>query len=177
MQHDIDPFARNFIREKSMQIRRRLRDASLDQEDIESLLLVDLLKRRDKYDSSRGMWTTFVRHVVTNRVADLLKSWGRQSPPQQAKYWDTETAPFEQRDRSRHRSTWQVDDLERFGLKQDMQDAVNSLPAEDQKLCEGLIESSVSEVARREKMSRGKLYQRINEIREQFIYHDLDKYL
>jgi len=173
--HPIDPFARQFISDKARQIEGRFRHLSLDREDLKSLMLLDLLKRRPKFDAARSQWTSFVKMIVDHCVADLLEAARRMTPTSQSN-WPLERQSAGQ-DRSRHRSYWAPDPEMASSLKSDVHDTVRELSDEEQQICELISKHPLSEAARRLMISRSTLYRRMDRIRQQFEKRDLDKYL
>ncbi|WP_339749269.1 hypothetical protein [uncultured Rubinisphaera sp.] len=170
MEHTLDTFARRTIRDKACQIANRFRHTGLDRDDLESLLIADLLRRRSRFDEIRSKWTTFVQMVVNHAVADLIALGDNQPKLRGGPHWEINKTPDERT--VRHDSpTWHTD------LANDLRDVLSELSDEERDLCHQLSqEPNISEAARQLAISRGTAYSRINAIRKRFEKGDLDKY-
>jgi RNA polymerase sigma factor (sigma-70 family) len=66
--------ARTLIRVRAIQLSRRPGFRRADYDDLRQEMLLDLLRRADQFDPERGSAATFVRHVVSSSVSNILRT-------------------------------------------------------------------------------------------------------
>jgi RNA polymerase sigma factor (sigma-70 family) len=155
--------------------------ADLEREDLEQEFAIDLLARIPRFDPKRGAFSTFVRHVVENRVAALLKhrriakrDEGRNGV---SLHDEVDDGGWRRTERWRtlgtedlHRRSGAADAgaPEAWDLRMDVSAAMANLPPEHQDLCRWLLHHTVSEVARAIRTPRSTVHDRLKGIRTRF---------
>ncbi len=161
-----------------------------DREDLEQEMMLDLLRRLPKYDSSKAQRNTFITCIVEHRVSTIIEERlaGKQD-------WRLCTASMNDRldlneDGSVERlEVYDMDEYLRqtgrfsrtpsecLELSIDLGCAIASLPPELRVLCERLKTESVTEISRDTGIPRGTLYGWIKKIRILFKNMKLRDYL
>jgi RNA polymerase sigma-70 factor (ECF subfamily) len=169
-----DPYAAWLIRRKAKQLVGRAGFTASDRPDIEQELHLDLLRRLPKLDESRAKRTTFIRHVVENRVASLLAE--RTAASRDHRRCEASLdEPLEDEDATLGDTIDQERYLRRDGdagndearrdLRLDLAAAIEGLPSDLRDLAEQLKMASAPEVARRMGIPRRTIRDRISRIR------------
>lgn len=175
-----DPYAAWLIRLKAKQLVGRAGFTQSDRPDIEQELHLDLLRRLPKLDESRAKRTTFIRHVVENRVASLLaertaaaRDYRRCTTsldePADGEGGSCATALGDTLDGDaflRRLGRGDGDDAGGQDLRLDVERVLAALPEDLRALAEGLMAETASEVARRHGVAHSTLRYRIGRLRE-----------
>jgi RNA polymerase sigma factor (sigma-70 family) len=175
---DLPAFAYRFASSRATELARRCRAICLDADDVRQELLLQLWRRRSRFNPQRGGYAGFITRVIRNAAADLIAKHaapsrgGLQIPvslheptvddegeacrladilPNEAGLWSSPAAALEISD-----------------LRADLRGAVAQLPREHQDLCADLANSSISEISRGQSCSRAVTYERIRDIRRTF---------
>lgn len=176
-----EPYAEWLIRRKAKQLVGRAGFTASDRPDIEQELHLDLLRRLPRLDESRAKRTTFIRHVVENRVASLLAE--RTAASRDYRRCTTSLDEPADGDGSscattvgdtldgeaflRRLGRGDGDDSERHDLHLDVERVLADLPDDARALASDLMTHSTSEVARRRGVPHSSLRYRIGRLREQ----------
>ena len=186
----IDGYAVGLIKYKARQLIRQVGFTTSDRDDLEQELILDLLRRRPKYNPKRAQFNTFIARVVEHRVASLIEA-------QKAGIRDYRRCPFSLNDRfedaegrsvERMETIDQEDYLLRTGaqsrpsdelsaLALDVAAVLEALPPELRELCRRLKAESVTEISRDTGVPRGTIYESIKKLREIFEDAGLKDYL
>ena len=186
----IDGYAVGLIKYKARQLIRQAGFTASDRDDLEQELILDLLRRRPKYNPKRAQFNTFIARVVEHRVASLIEA-------QKAGIRDYRRCPFSLNDRfedaegrsvERMETIDQEDYLLRTGaqsrpsdelsaLALDVAAVLEALPPELRELCRRLKAESVTEISRDTGVPRGTIYESIKKLREIFEDAGLRNYL
>ena len=186
----IDGYAVGLIKYKARQLIRQAGFTTSDRDDLEQELILDLLRRRPKYNPKRAQFNTFIARVVEHRVATLIEA-------QKAGIRDYRRCPFSLNDRfedaegrsvERMETIDQEDYLLRTGaqsrpsdelsaLALDVAAVLEALPPELRELCRRLKAESVTEISRDTGVPRGTIYESIKKLREIFEDAGLKDYL
>ena len=190
----LNGYAQTFIDCKVYQLWGRYGLSEDDLDDVRSELTLDLLKRIEKYDSTKATMSTFIQRVVSHKISNILREYSskkmitdRQSLSlQQAVYSDNPTGhdrrledditseyyEFHHCGRTRN-------ELEQAELIDDIQHIVDKLPGPLHQACLYLMEGkSISESASLMGLKRSTFYQQImRPLREVFNAADLDMYV
>jgi len=148
--------------------------------DIEQELRLTVLMRLSKYDPSRGKRATFLKHVVTNACASIVRrrraemralTYAEQSLDDEVET-DDGVALYgdlvERSDIDRRLGQATRSEGEQRELRMDLSLVVASLPEELRGLCEDLKTKAVVQIAAERGMSRVAVYRRIRRLRESF---------
>lgn len=153
-----------------------------DVEDLEQELMVDLLRRLDRFDPTRAGRATFIARVVENRAASLLaaRNTAQRAWTRDATSLSDETDDDEGNGCSDRRAPLASDADRRPGvplrrcpvaqvdLRLDVAVVVAALPADLRSLCERLRTASLTDVARAMGVPRTTLYRQIAVLRRRF---------
>jgi RNA polymerase sigma factor (sigma-70 family) len=154
----ITPGINKLLRRKASQIVRQARLPGQDREDLTQDLIVELLKRLQKYDSvkAKGNHGKFVKMIARRATINLLRRFSAVK-------------------RSAHSTSSMNDmaielelisgDAEREELTRDVTDALTVLPADLQQVALLLMTESIAEIARILGVSRDTVYARVRKIR------------
>lgn len=159
-------------------------------EDVQQDLIMDVLRRLPKFDSSRAGIKTFVCRLIDFKIASLLKSKdaacrGNGCIESSLDDWThDENGAWAQRgetiDESRgraHLGAAPRSDQEQRSLEIDIAVVVATLSPEQRELCERLKTQTPTEISRDTGMSRSAIYQRVVAIRAIFVAAKLDLYV
>jgi hypothetical protein len=180
MEHEIDQFAKLFIKEKARYLSRRARRVGRDEEDVAADLTLHLLRKRDQFDAERGSWTTFVKVVITNYSYDLAEQWSRES----------ETCTMSMSDPVVYQAVLQIDDSdalrkdmraprsaqEQVELAADLAVTITRLTDQDQRLCRELSENGKVAAAKALGRSPSYVTRRVQKIGQTLAANNLDEY-
>lgn len=174
-------YAQSLIKFKARQLARRSDFSRADEEDLAQEFTRFLLSRAEQFDPSRGSNSTFVARVVDSCVASILRARYAQkrAPGLRAQSLEStcgadEDGSAEKEDRltevdlERRTGNASEDEVERSDVKDGVDRAVNSLPADLQGVCLRLKEDSAAAVARELGISRRQLRRNIERIRRHF---------
>lgn len=186
--HGLDPFAVNFICKKAHQLIGRAGLTEDDIQDLEQDLILDLLIRLQKYDSSRSRQNFFIAKIVKCRIATLLDN--RCSPKRNAllsvslndliSLQDGELAELcdlLSNEGFLESSAKETSEARKNDLMIDLEIVLETLPPELRDLCDRLYNKKPTQIARDKRISREKLYEKLDLIREAFLKGGLEKYL
>jgi RNA polymerase sigma-70 factor (ECF subfamily) len=172
-----DPYAALLIRLKAKQLVGRAGLTQSDRQDIEQELHLDVHRRLPKLDEGRAKRTTFIRHVVENRVATLLaertaasRDYRRcEASLDEPLEGDDEDGTLgdtvDQERYLRRDGVAEGDDDRRRDLRLDLSAALEGLPPDLRDLAVQLKTASAPEVARRMGIPRRTFRDRISRIR------------
>lgn len=184
---DLPAFAYRVASRRAADLARRSCAIGLDADDARQELLLQLWRRRSRFNPQRGSHVGFIGRVIRNAAADLIakhaaaRRGGFQIPVslhQSALDDDGEAcrlADILPSDSALWASP--VATVEMTELRADLLGAVAQLPREHRNLCANLVENSISEISRGEGCSRATIYERIADIRRTFERLGLADYL
>lgn len=173
-----DPYAAWLIRFKAKQLVGRAGFTVSDRPDIEQELHLDLHRRLPKLDERRARRSTFIRHVVENRVATLLAE--RTCAARDYRRCNASLdAPFDDEDGDakclgdtldeerylRRDGPSERDEAERRDLRIDLDAALAGLPDDLRDLIAQVVTAPPGELAQRMGVSRRTVRDRIGRIR------------
>ena len=191
--HEIDAYAKALIECKARELIGTYDVQDADLQDIEQQLYLDLLERLPKYNPRKGKITTFMQRVVERKIANILRDLnaGKQILMQTAvslheivgldEFGDavalSETIAADEH-RGRMGKRLRPPD-EEMALNSELHALLKSLPDQLQRVCRLIMAGhSMTEIARREGMSRSTLYERvIGPLREAFQNAGMKNYL
>lgn len=144
---------------------------SMDKEDIEQELMLDLLRRRDRFDPDRASFDTFADRVVINRVASLTASTHKLRAERITISLDFVVANDDEEEGASLID--KLDDLEnpcaldelKIGLARDLARFLGDLPPVLQRYVAILAADNVCEAAREAGLHRSTIYERKEQIR------------
>lgn len=162
------------IRNIKYQAARLARSGALpgmDKEDIEQELMLDLLRRKGRFDPERASFDTFADRVVTNRVASLTASTHKLRAERITISLDFVVANDDEEDGASLID--KLDDLEnpcaldelKIGLARDVARFIGDLPPVLQRYVAILAADNVCEAAREAGLHRSTIYERKEQIR------------
>lgn len=171
-----EPYAAWLIRRKAKQLVGRAGFTVSDRPDIEQELHLDLVRRLPKLDESRAKRTTFIRHVVENRVASLLAERTAASrdfrrcatsldEPIEGDGCDSFADTLDESAIHRRGGPTDRDEAERLDLRLDVERVLALLPDDARQLASELMAHSTSEVARHRGVPHSSLRYRIGRLR------------
>ena len=167
----IDPDTQEIIKRKAARLARKYVIPHSDREDAEQDLVVELLRRLPNFDPMQSDRAEFVRTIVKHAVADIVRfrlaAKRSRARPTSLDSLSSDSSVLGRED----------EELVRAGLAMDIQDLLQTLPAELQRVAELLQSESPTETARVLGVGRGTVYRRLREIREFCAKSDLRKYL
>lgn len=173
----IEEYAVQIIKYKARQLIGSAGFTESDREDLEQEMMLELLRRLPKYDSSKAQRNTFITRIVEHRVSTIIEErvagkqdWrlctesmndrldlGEDGTVERQEIYDMDEY-LRQSGRLSRTST------ERLELSIDLGCVIASLPPELRVLCERLKTDSVSEISRDTGIPRGTLYDRIKKL-------------
>jgi DNA-directed RNA polymerase specialized sigma24 family protein len=140
-----------------------------DWEDLRQEMVLDCLRRSQKFDSSRGDWRGFVRGVVRNHATVLVMRERRRAPEilsldlmNGADVGDTDSLDI----LDTHPRTGTLDAL---NLSLDVRRVVERLPDQLQSLARLCGQMPVKDVCEHTGKSRSRIYQMTRQMREAFL--------
>ncbi len=162
------------IRNIKYQAAKLARSGSLpgmDKEDIEQELILDLLRRRGRFDPDRASFDTFADRVITNRVASLTASTHKLRAERITISLDFVVANDDEDEGTSLID--KLDDLEnpcaldevKIGLARDVARFIGDLPPVLQRYVAILAADNVCEAAREAGLHRSTIYERKEQIR------------
>lgn len=186
---ELSKYAMALIRRKAKQLARQRGFTVNDEEDIQQMLVLKLLKHLPAYDATQSHPNAFVKTVVERYAASLLRN-SRAEKRDRRRVCSLSTVvdhddngPIElgetigQREQDARLGRASRDQYETADVAMDVTDVLPTLPAELRDLCERLKRKSITEVARDLNMPRGTLYESINKLRAHFEAAGLKDYL
>ena len=171
-----EPYAAWLIRRKAKQLVGRAGFTVSDRPDIEQELHLDLVRRLPKLDESRAKRTTFIRHVVENRVPSPLAERTAASrdhrrcttsldEPIEGDGCDSFGDTLDESAIHQRGGPTDRDEAERLDLRLDVERVLALLPDDARRLAAELMAHSTSEVARRRGVPHSSLRYRIGRLR------------
>lgn len=176
----LDGAVRRHIRAKAILLHRTAALPGHQPADIEQEFLLDLWRRRDRFDPGRSDFTGFVRMVVAHRAASLATPTTRsraerrlvslQAPlpgAEDGPAWAdllTEDASPDARE-------------EAAALQLDVRGFVAGLPLTMQRCCAALVEGSIGDAAEAMGLHRSTLHETVQRIRRRAVAAGLDAHL
>lgn len=159
-------FSRKLARIKAGQITKKYR--SLEAEDVEQKLVMEVLLRWPRYDPCRATRIAFVEEIIRSKVCKILRT-ERRRLARQRRAWSVLAASTREDD---------PQDLIRvLSLRIDVPCVVSKLPANLIEACDRLAHETRSTAAGAAGMSRNGLAGAIKRSRSVFRKHSLDLYL
>ena len=162
------------IRNIKYQAAKLARSGSLpgmDKEDIEQELMLDLLRRRDRFDPDRASFDTFADRVITNRVASLTASTHKLRAERITISLDFVVANDDEDEGAslidkldELENPYALDEL-KIGLARDVARFLGDLPPVLQRYVAILAADNVCEAAREAGLHRSTIYERKEQIR------------
>lgn len=175
----IDPYAANLIRYKAYQLVGKAGFTQADRPDLEQELMLDLLKRMDKFNPAKAKKSTFIARVIEHHVSTILdaryarcRDWRMcSSLNEQMGSHDGETDEYI--DQINTEGELGCNDANTTGwlaeeLRLDVRRVVASLPADLQDLCARLCHSNIREISRETGIHHSKLYEDLYVIQDAF---------
>ena len=159
------------IKYKAAKLARSGALPGMDKEDIEQELMLDLLRRKGRFDPDRASFDTFADRVITNRVATLTASTHKLRAERITISLDFVVANDDQDDGASLID--KLDDLEnplaldelKIGLARDVARFIGDLPPVLQRYVAILAADNVCEAAREAGLHRSTIYERKEQIR------------
>ena len=161
------------VRHAARSLTKRLGRSPVQRDDLEQDLLLHLWQRWGRFDPARARQTTFVRRLLRNRAATILRDERRKirrtpatcslhySPPTMADEADSMPQPTATSEPC-------VPARRSDDLAADVADVVERLPSSLQVMCDLLSIVPAVEVRRRLRLSRHAFDKLASELREQF---------
>jgi RNA polymerase sigma factor (sigma-70 family) len=148
----IDPVTAGLIRRKADQLAHKVYPPHSDRDDIAQSLTIDLMERMSDFDPAQGDRETFVKMILANAAADILRRL-------RAKRIPTTSMPEEG-----------LPDPKRSpnDLAGEVAEVLATLPEQLRRVVELLGTSTVVEIAERLGVARSTVYRHIGEIRTRF---------
>lgn len=182
---DEQTFAEGLIHLKACQLVKHRAVRSSDHEDLTQELWLHLLKRLPRYDASKGSLFAYITTVVERRVRSILRYHNvRIAGCCDSLNESVSFADGMSTDRyatlgseSPHRPRRETQEQRLLELRQDIEQVVSQLPADQQDLSRRLMTDSATQVSRDLEMPRGTLYGRMRKIRDKFQEGDIQDYL
>jgi len=185
-----DSFASQLIRQKARQLVRHPGFTKSDQPDIEQELAVELFQKYDQFDPDRARETTFIARVIEHKAVSLVRarqaekrhfrrngkslnetvSDGEGETVERAQTIDAASA-------KRHTGQAPRSDEEVAQLKLDIDEVLETLPAELRELAEMLTQMSEHAASQQLGRSRRQLAKDVARLRERFEDAGLRDYL
>ena len=186
----IDPYAAGLIRFKARRLVGQAGFTASDREDIEQELILDLLRRRPKYNPKRAQRNTFIARVVEHRLATLIEAqkagirdYRRCRCSLNECFEDADgrsverVDTFDQEDYLLRTGGQSRPSEELSALAIDVAAVLETLPPELRELCRRLKAETVTEISRDTGVPRGTIYESIKKLREIFKDAGLRNYL
>ena len=179
----ISPRVIRNIKYKAAKLARSGALPGMDKEDIEQELMLDLLRRKGRFDPDRASFDTFADRVVTNRVASLTASTHKLRAERITISLDLVVANDDEEDGASLID--KLDDLEnpcaldelKIGLARDVARFIGDLPPVLQRYVAILAADNVCEAAREAGLHRSTIYERKEQIRRAAEDWGLEEYL
>ena len=161
----IDPYLVSQVRYRARKLSRHALMRSVEIEDIEQELMLDVLARKASYDPDRAQWSTFVDRVLSNKCATMISAElakkrgggrgclsldGLLSEPQCGLPEPVDEATL---------------DPASVEIRIDLDRHVADLPASLTGLLGGLCENTMTEIARASGVPKTTLYDRLADLR------------
>ena len=185
-----DEYAVSIIRRKARQLRGRKGFVKADIKDIEQELMLDLLRRLQRFDSRRAQKTTFIAMLVRNHAATLieartaeLRDYRREAGSLDTQREDDGGASDDcppvldtpEYRRATIEAAHRDEDLR--AMQRELHAAIADLPPDLQDLCLRLFTETVTEIAQDTNTPRGTVYEAIGRVRKHFERAGLRVYL
>lgn len=167
---DWDPFSRSYLTRAARRLDATIPCIPCDTEDYLQDLRLNLWRRRPRFNSRKGRWTTFVRLVTDNRAVELRERC--LSGQCKAKIATTPLTPDSE---FQNHGTQHND--ESLILVMAVQECLRKLDTEEQQLCRSLMRNTVSELARELDVPRSTAVDRIRRLRSRFEQEGLKDFL
>jgi RNA polymerase sigma factor (sigma-70 family) len=160
-ENPITPAINALLRRKAAQIARQARLPFRDREDLAQDLIVELLKRLEKYDpvKAKGNYERFVQMIIRRATINILCRLGvaKRSAHSTISLNDIETEV----------SKGELE-AEQAELARDVKEVLAALPSELREIAELLMTESIARTASILGISRHTVYERVTEIRTHF---------
>jgi RNA polymerase sigma-70 factor (ECF subfamily) len=189
-QHALSDYAKSLIRYKARQLTRRPGFTEFDQEDLEQEMILDLLERLPKYDSSKATQNTFVARVIENKISKLIRYRKTRKRDYRCEGCSLNDEILDENEMPIERSqTISQDECDiRLGLRNricgeqnqlqiDISWALSELPENLREIAECLKTKTITETAQGLNIPRATLYDSIKRLRLLFEDKDLKAYL
>lgn len=183
-------YAWQLIRIKAYELAGRYGFSRSDREDIEQELALVVARRLKHFDPTKASRETFINRIVMHHVATMVRQQraGKRDYRQCRQSLNDWVKTQDEKWMERGETYDQDDYFLRMGIRarsgEELQDmaidvrrAVEELEPRLQELCSHLQRSTVTEVARRMRLPRWRLYEMMGEIREVFRRRGLRDYL
>jgi DNA-directed RNA polymerase specialized sigma24 family protein len=179
----ISPRVIRNIKYKAAKLARSGTLPGIDKEDIEQELMLDLLRRKGRFDPDRASFETFADRVVTNRVASLTASTHKLRAERITISLDFVVANDDEEDGASLidklddlKNPFALDEL-KIGLARDVARFIGDLPPVLQRYVAILAADNVCEAAREAGLHRSTIYERKEQIRQAAEDWGLEEYL
>jgi RNA polymerase sigma-70 factor (ECF subfamily) len=145
-----------------------------DKEDIQQEFALEIIKQTEKYDSFKAKKYTFIQRVIENKIANMLK-YKKALCRSNVVYFslNNNTEKILDQPESLHSNNA----IRSYAIKNDLEEAIASLPKELRNICCFLKSLNVSETARKTGLPRSTVSNRIKRIKKLFQEKNLHKYL
>jgi len=176
-----DSFASQFIRQKARQLVRHPGFSKSDRPDIEQELAIELVQKYDQFDPKRARETTFIARVLEHKTVSLIRTcqaekrhFRRNGKSLNENVSDSEGGTVERAQTvdaasaKRHTGQAPRSDEEVARLKLDINEVLETLPADLRKLGELLMQMSEYAVTRELGKSRRQVANDVARLRERF---------
>ena len=178
---DRDSFASQLIRQKAWQLVRHPGFSKSDRPDIEQELAIELVQKYDQFDPERARETTFIARVVEHKAVSLVRArqaekrhFRRNGKSLNETISDGDDGTVERAQTvdaagaKRHTGQAPRSDEEVARLKLDIDEVLETLPADLRKLAEMLTEMTEYAASRQLGKSRRQVANDVARLRERF---------
>lgn len=185
-----DTYAIKLVRHKARRLVGRAGFVEADRHDLEQELMLDLLRRLPRFDSTLAKRETFIARVVEHQVATLIEAqkagvrdYRRCAGSLDEITTDEDSSPtgmprildLGERHREAVASAHRDEDLQ--ALRMDLNKVLAGLSIDLQALCIRLQTANVTEISRQTGVSRGTLYETLRKLRTCFDRAGVGAYL
>lgn len=183
----IDDYAAKMIRYKARQLVGTAGLTEADRPDLEQELMIDLLQRIDRYNPAKAKKTTFMTRIIENHICTILEArharcrdWRMCRTSLNDKVGNCEGSVAERIDMVNSEGVFGCHEEEPKAvrleeLRLDLKQVIDSLPPDQQDLCERLCHSNIREIARETCVHRSTLYDKLYKIQEAFMEAGIKK--
>ena len=186
----INPIIISTVRKKARKLIKHKCFLSIDLEDLEQELMIDLLSKLIHYDSSKSSLQTFTQNIIENKASNMIRNISRKKRGSQMAICslyepigvgDNKDEAYLLIDTISADSSfyeYSISDLTRqLEFEFDVRQVINKLPDNLGKLCKLLQIMTVAEIAEETRTSRNTVYKALKMLRTIFADSNLQDYL
>lgn len=185
MQHhssgDISDYAAELIKFKARHLVRNPKYRTIDREDVEQDLFLDLLHRLPHFDPSKSSLNTFIAKVIENRLVSILRYLDAEKRTRRREETSLNDPALDCDGRTvqRHETIVEAScDPQRIDdLRRDIADMLAQLSEVKRAIAIGIVGGTINSLANELEIPRSEVQRHLDELRD--IFHDarLDQYL